>query len=224
MSLSGPDEKPSTETIVSASGRRRPGRKQVAGVAPDHQPDQPVGIGAGERLVRGDHAVLEDGDMVAEPHDFVQPVGNVEDRRARFAQRPEQPRQGLRLVRRQRRGRLVEDQHPRFAKQRLGDLDHLPSAERQVADRPGEVVVEPDHVADRPGPLRQRAIVDQAEAAGIGAEPDILGDRERGGEAEFLLDDRDAGLPRLGRRQRCDTACRRFRWFPCRRATPPTGD
>ena len=47
----------------------------------------------------------------------------------------------------------------------------------------------------------ERAVVDQAEAAGIGADADILGDRQLAGQAEFLLDDGDAGAAGLGRRQ-----------------------
>ena len=126
---------------------------------------------------------------------------DVEDGDALAAQPSEQRGERVGLVRRERRGRLVEDEHARLAVERLGDLDHLPPAERQVADRHRQRLVEADQLAHRVGAGGEGAVVDEAEAAGIGAEADVLGDRQLAGQAQFLLDDGDPGAARLGRRQ-----------------------
>ena len=102
------------------------------------------------------------------------------------------------LVRRQRRGRLVQDQDARLAEERLGDLDHLPAAERQIARPAVAAVRSRPTCADLRDCGRQAAVVDEAAAPRIGAEADVLGDREMGGEAQLLLHHGDAerGAPR----------------------------
>ena len=181
-----------------AIGIGRPRRKEVAGIAADHQLDEAGRVDAAHRAVGGHRAVLEDGDVVAEAHHFVEPVRDVEDGDPLLSQPVQELGQRVGFVRRERRGRLVEDEHPRLAKERLGDLHHLAPAERQVADGKRKVFLEPDQLAGRAGAPRQRAVVDEAEAARIGAKTDVLGDRELAGEAQFLLDDGDAGAARLG--------------------------
>ena len=89
--------------------------------------------------------------------------------------------------RRQRRGRLVENQDAGFARQRLGDLDHLPARKRQVLDERHRMDVR------RPGP-RERffrdaplgAPVDESEPARGIADRDVVGDRQVGDERQFL--------------------------------------
>ena len=50
------------------------GRKQVLRVAADHQAHEALGIEARERTIGGDRAILQDGHVVAEVEDLVEPV------------------------------------------------------------------------------------------------------------------------------------------------------
>ena len=80
-------------------------------------------------------AVAEHRALVGELGDLVHAVRDVEQRQP-FGAQPLQHGEDLRDIgRRQRRGRLVEDQDARLARQRLGDLDHLPARQRQVLDQ-----------------------------------------------------------------------------------------
>ena len=100
----------------------------------------------------------------------------------------------------QRRRRLVEDENLGVARERLGDLDHLPARQRQILDRcqgmhvlgagPGQRVFR--HAA-LPRP------VDQAEAAGRGAQEQIVGHRQVRHQREFLEHADDAGRDRRRR-------------------------
>ena len=111
-------------------------------------------------------AVLQHGDVLAE-----RASPRSAGARCRGWRRPRRAAARSRSVRicvscrRQRRGRLVEDEHARLAVERLGDLDHLAAAERQVADRRRQRLVEADQLAGGLGPRGERAVVDQAEAA-----------------------------------------------------------
>ena len=62
------------------------GRKQVPGVAANHQADEAVGIKPGQGAIGGDRSVLQNGDVVAEVEDLVQPVRDIEDGDATVAQ------------------------------------------------------------------------------------------------------------------------------------------
>ena len=64
----------------------------------------------------------------------VQAVRDVDDELAVGGELAGEAEQPLGLARRQRRGRLVEDEDFGIAGERLGDLDHLPLGERQPAD------------------------------------------------------------------------------------------
>ena len=112
------------------------------------------------------------------------------------------PKSRVDVVLRQRRGRLVHDQDARVVRERLGDLDALPVADRELADRRAHVeVADVERVQHLARALAHRAPVDRAEAAlRRVAHEDVFGDRQLGEEQELLVDRRDAGLLRvLGR-------------------------
>ena len=94
---------------------------------------------------------------------------------------------------RQRGGRLVEDEHAGLAVKRLGDFHHLPAPKGEISHRRVERLGQADEGAGLRRPLLQDAVVDEAEAQRIGAEPDVLGDRKLCGQAQLLLDNRDPG-------------------------------
>src|SRR5581483_435570 len=135
--------------------------------------------------------------------------------------RAERLEERARLLRRKHGGRLVEDQDPRLAIERLQDLDPLLLAERELPDpRPrvdGEPVAAREvlHVPlDRPLVDEERAASEPA-AQGAGgfaasaaravvAEHHVLRDRERSDETEVLVDHEDAGVDRVARRREVD--------------------
>ncbi len=70
---------------------------------------------------------------VADRHDLLELVGDQQHRRAARAQGAQRVEQLLGLLRREHRGRLVEDQDARAAVERLQDLQPLALAHRQLA-------------------------------------------------------------------------------------------
>ena len=187
-----------------AGHRTAMGREQAAGIAADHQADESLGIDAGKRLIGGDGAVLQHRDVRTERAHLVQPVGDEQERHPLVAQPADEIEENMDFVRRQRRGRLVEYEDSRLAEERLGNLDHLLAAERQLLDRHVGRLGEADEVADLAHLAQQRIVVDQSHAPRIGAEPDILGDRQARRQAQLLLDHRDAASARVGGRKVMD--------------------
>ena len=61
-------------------------RKQIPRVAPNHQADEAVGIKPAERTIGGDRSVFQNGDVVAEVEDLVEPVRDIENGDAPVAQ------------------------------------------------------------------------------------------------------------------------------------------
>ena len=79
-------------------------------------------------------AAAQDGGGVAEPLHLFQLVADVEDRAALGLQPIEHDEELVGFLRRQHRGRLVEDQEFRILHQRAHDLDALAFADRQLPD------------------------------------------------------------------------------------------
>ena len=107
----------------------------------DGQIDGPPGHGADD-LARGglarrqarDAAVAQHGDAVGDRHHLVELVGDEEDRAPVGGEVADDAEQAVALLRRQDRGRLVEDEDARVAIERLQDLDALAHADRKPAD------------------------------------------------------------------------------------------
>ncbi|MFT3848997.1 MAG: hypothetical protein QM739_10020 [Propionivibrio sp.] len=99
----------------------------------------------------------------------------------------------LDLTRRERGGRLVEDQQARVVGERLGDLDHLLLRDAQRADLGLGVDLDFEPRQILTGLLEHRRLVDdEAVALGQAAEIHVLGNRQPVDQAEFLVDRRDA--------------------------------
>ena len=86
----------------------------------------------GGRLGRDVLAVAEHGDPVAELEHLVEAMADEQHGHARRREPSHLPEQPLHLMRRQRRGRFVHDEDPDVARHRLGDLDRLLGADRQL--------------------------------------------------------------------------------------------
>ena len=143
-----------------------------------------------------DHlAAAQDGRGVAQSHDLVQLVGDVEDRaaaRRQFSQRLEKL---LDFLRRQHRGRLVHDQEPGFEQKRAHDLDALALADTQRRDDPARIELEPIGLED-PIELGQEFAWREAR---VEAERDVLQDRHRLEQREVLEHHADAEAARGAR-------------------------
>ncbi len=137
-------------------------------------------------------SVAEDGDAVGNRFDFGETVRDVEQRHALRLQVGERAKQRVHFVRRQDRGRLVEDDHPVRHQECAGDLDHLPLGDRQPPDEGvGRGRAAERREALGRDPSHRRAIKKKA-ASLLASEKQVLGDRELAGEELFLMDQHDA--------------------------------
>ncbi len=198
-------------------------RREDAEVAPDHHPDQMVDAG-GLDVDGADHAtVAQDRRAIADRHDLVEPVGDVDDADAAGLERAHEVEQPAHLGGAQGRRRLVHDDEARLDRQRAGDLHHLLVGDAEVAhqpsrlDRKAEPVERLARGPERGGP------VDEARGPGLAADHDVLGDAERRDQRELLVDGDDALALRLVGLRRRPGARPPARWSPCRAAGRRTG-
>ena len=109
--------------------------------------------------------------------------------------------QPLDLGRRQRRGRLVEDDDAGAREQHAGELDQLLQADRQIAEPRHRIDVDAESGELLAGLARHAPPLHEAEAVGrLLAEKDVLGDRQVGHDAQLLMHHADAGRKRVARR------------------------
>src|SRR3954454_15822270 len=174
-------------------------------LAAHHRGDQRVLVEVAHRLARDEAAVAQDRDPVADLEHLLEVVGHVHHGVPLVAELMDAGEQRLRLGFRQRRRRLVEDEHPRRRAEHLGDLDELLRGERQRRDLGARVEpVEPDAIEHR---LRLPAQLGRAGDAAARRElphEQVLADRQVRQEAELLVDDADAGLAHPGGRRIAD--------------------
>ena len=170
-------------------------------LASDHQ--------RGERLARrgrrvhGRHgaAVAQDGDAVGHRHHLVELVRDEDDGAPVVGHRPQRPEQVRRLLRGQDGGRLVEDQDPGLAIERLQDLDPLLLADGELPDPRAGIHRHAVALAELRHALLDRARVQAEGAPQVArvAEHDVLGDRERLHEPEVLVHHADPRLDPVAR-------------------------
>ena len=86
-------------------------------------------------------SVAKHRDAVRDALELVDPVRDVDDSDAARLEPRDEAEQNLRLAIRQRSRRLIQDENPQVAAHRLGDLDKLLLAARQLRNRPVEIDV-----------------------------------------------------------------------------------
>ncbi len=138
--------------------------------------------------------VAQHGDPVRQSEDLLETVRNVDDAQAALAQPAQHGEQALHLESRQRRRRLVQDQHPRVDGERARDLDHLLLGDAQAGDRGGRGDPHAQLVEQRLDGAHHLA-APQEQPAALPAQPDVLGDAQFRHEREFLINDADAAQP-----------------------------
>ena len=168
-----------------------------------HQPDDLVAAPFAPRVAFDSAPVAQDGAGVRQRVHLVQPVGHVDDRDAVGLERVDHREQPLHLARLQRRGRLVEDHHPRFAAERAGDHHQLAFRVSQPVDPRAGVDVDPESSEQRRRVPRHRRPVDDREAEETprrdGLDQHVLRDAQCRDDAHLLRDDDDAARQRVPR-------------------------
>ena len=106
--------------------------------------------------------------------------------------------------------------------ERLGDLDDLPAAEGQSADRHVQRFTQAELPPISSTAAAEAPIVDDPAPAGVGAEADVFRDGKMGREAQLLLHHGDAEPMSFARRQRRDRHARRPGSLRCRASACPT--
>ncbi len=109
-------------------------------------------------------AVAEHRELVGDLEQLVHLVGDVDDAFALRPQVADDLEQMRDLALGQRRGRLVHDQDVGFVGHRLGDLDHLPVGDRQVAHLDLGIDLDVEPLEQLRGLAAQLAMIDEAEA------------------------------------------------------------
>ncbi len=186
---------------AAARRARRIGQRHLAA---DHHGDEPL-FGCFRGRNGADHlAILQHGDAVGQRQHFGDAVRDEHDGRAARAQRSQQREQALGLDDRQRRSRLVKDQHPRLARQRAGDLQQLAFGTGKVGDRPAQVERGPEGGEHCRTVAQHPCAIDQRSAARLTPQEQVRGRVEVRHQPRVLVDHRNAARDRLaGRDDRC---------------------
>ena len=142
------------------------------------------------------------GHAVGDGLHLVELVRDEDDGLALGGHRAERLEEPLGLLRREHGGRLVEDQNPGVAIERLQDLDALLLADRELPDLRLRAHGEPVALTELlDAPLGRRRTQDGATSlATVIAEHDVLGHGERLDEPEVLMHHADPRVDGIARR------------------------
>ena len=164
-------------------------------------------LGARERAGRA--AAVEHGEPIADRVGVAHVVGDEDDADALLAQPRHVAQHHRGLPHPERRGRLVEDQHPRPEIDRPRDRQRLPLAAGHGADRLLDVAhVDADlhHLVVRQSarlglaePFEQAVVADR-----LAPHEEVAHHRHQRHQAQVLVDGRDAQIERVGRRAERD--------------------
>ena len=142
--------------------------------------------------------VAQHGDAVGYTIDLLHPMADEHHGDVLRAQVVDDAEQPLDFAARQRRRRLVHDQHAGVDRQRPGDLDELLLGTAQAAEDLVGRATQADDLQERRCPIIDLRPVEIAEAIpGRMAHEDVLGDGKVGEEAGMLVHDRDAAVQRI---------------------------
>ena len=197
-------------------GRRR-GRPSSETSRPTISSARSSSFGLGRDPLADDLAAPDDRDPVGDLEDLVELVADEDDAVALGREAAQDGEDLLGLLRRQDGRRLVEDEDPGLAVERLEDLDPLLPADRQRADLGVgvDLEAEPPAELDDP-PLGLLAVEEDRVGHRLFAEDDVLGDGEDRDEHEVLVDHADAAGDGVGRAGQVDL-------LPSSRISPSSG-
>ena len=156
--------------------------------AAHHQADDLALRELGNRLGLDVPAVAEDGDDVGDRGDLFEAVADVDDGDSALAQPAHGREELLDLVRRERRSRLVHDQHAGARRERLGDLEQLAVGDAEPEHRRIRAELGPELVQDPHRLGAHRAPVDRVKrAARLPAGEHVLGHGQIGKDRRLLV-------------------------------------
>ena len=203
---------------VARRARRVEARDERAHLVDGQLPDR-----SGEDLA----TVTQDGDVVGDVVDLLEPMADVDDRQPAVAQSTQLADESRGLVLGQARGGLVEDQDVASrvdVVERAGDREERPLDRAERRDVRARVGGDADGRQLLAGPAGLRSPADRPEpVVGIAArEAEVVGDREVRDEREVLVDEAQAGRSGPGwRAPRCPAGCRGSRPCPHRAGDSP---
>ncbi len=199
-------DRPSTEIDDGRIGSGRLLRRIRPADGPAEHPGDEARLGlVGDRAGADHAAVAQHRDGVGQVEDLAEEVRDEDHGVAPRAQPADDLVQPLHLLRRQARGRLVEDDEVGVPGQRPEDLHLLLLGQRQPADDRAGLDVEPGVGHQLVEPVAQRAALDEPGALGLGTEEDVLGRGQPGDQGDLLGDEGDPlrqGLARGPERDR----------------------
>jgi hypothetical protein len=186
-------------------GDRRRARRRRHQLAPDHQQRQIVLAGLRGRLLGDELAGAQHRHAVGHRHHFVELVADEDDAHAIGDEVAQRGEQRLGLLRRQHRGRLVEDEDARPAVQRLENLDPLLFADRQCADPRVGVDLQAEALREVEQPRARATPIGARPPPRLGADHHVVDHAQVVRQREVLMHHADAGSERgarVARRQR----------------------
>ena len=179
--------------------------KHLRDLASDHLLDDVVARDVRGRVFSDEAAVAEHRNLVGDLEQLAHLVGDVDDALALAFERADDLEQVLDLALSQRRRRLVHDQNVGIVGHRLGDLDHLPVGDGEIAHLCFRVDRDVESFEQRLGALAHLVVTNEAEGVErLAPNPDILGHRHEAHQVELLMDHGDAILKRIERRMELD--------------------
>ena len=140
----------------------------------------------------------QDADAVADGTHLRQLVADEYDRHPVGHQRAQRGEERVHLVRHEDRGRLVEDEDPAVARERLENLDALLLPDRQLVNAGRRIDTNPEALR-RIGPTAAGLVQVETHPARP-SEGKVLRDGHRPHQSEVLRDHPDAGPDRVARR------------------------
>ncbi len=178
-------------------------REHLGDLAANHQLDDFVARNIRSLVLTNESPVAEDRHLVGDLEQLVHFVGDVDDARALGLERADDPEQVLDLAFRQRRGWLIHDQDVGIVRDGLGDLDHLPVGDREVAHFRFRIEGNVEALEQLPCAPSHLLMAHEAEGVQrLAADPDVLSDGHVIHQVELLMDHGDAVLESIeGRRQ-----------------------
>src|SRR3984957_20683572 len=175
-------------------------------VSADHQAHKVLAPETRQRPARtGITAIAQYRHFVADLLHFLELVADEQKARALVSELPQQAKQNLGLLRRQRGRGFVEKQDARAQRKRLGDLDKVHLRDVELQDRRARVEIELENLQPAARLGMDGVVIDRAHGSAAQAfEQYVFAHREARNEIALLMDDADAGGDRVTRTLEAD--------------------
>ncbi len=188
----------STRAAVGARRALAGAVQRGAEASADHRLNELLAIEFARRRRHHPFAVAQHGDAVGQQQRFLERVADEDDADALFHQPPHQAEEVVLLLRRQRGGRLIENDDARLVMDGAGDLDHLLVRRAERGHQRGRIDLKVHAGEELLGLIVQAA---QPVEELFVAQIDVLRHRHRRHQHGLLKHHGDAERQRFGRRR-----------------------